>query len=84
MIGGLVWEDVGAPDERHQADGDFLPVHPVRTEVGGVGLGEGFKILPEGLGVFFILRQMVGTSDGKCPAEAGGFPEEFDIGVRNE
>ncbi len=55
----------------------------MQTEVGGVVLRERFKIFPEGFGVFFILREMIGASESECPAEAGGFPNVFNIVVRN-
>ena len=52
----------------------------MRTEVRGIILREGFKIFPEGFGVLIILREVIGASECKCPAEAGGFPEKFDVG----
>ena len=51
----------------------------MRTEISGIGLSEGFKIFPEGFGVFFILRQVIGASKSKCPAEAGGLPNIFYV-----
>ena len=36
--------------------------------------------LPEGLGVFFVLSDGVGTDEGVDKGEAVGFPDEFDVG----
>jgi len=51
----------------------------MRAEVGGITRGKLLKIFPEGLSIFLILSDDIGASQGEGPAEAGGFPNEFDI-----
>ena len=52
----------------------------MRAEAGRVGVREGFEILPEGSGVFFVPGQVVGASERKSPPKTGRLPDEFDIG----
>ncbi len=72
-------EDLSRPHQRHQPNSHLLPVHPMRTQVGGIGFDETLEITPEGFGVDFVLRQTVGAAKRVDPAKAGGFPDEFDV-----
>ena len=75
-------EDMISPDETHQPNGNFLSIHPVRTEVRGIVIREGFKIFPERFCVLIILREMKGAAEEKGKCEAGGLPEIFDVVVK--
>ena len=64
----------------HEAEGDFLSVHPVGTGVGRVVFCPVFDESPEGFGVFFVLGGGVGADEGVDKGKAIGFPDEFDVG----
>ena len=76
-------EDMVSPDETHQADGDLLPVHPMRAKVRRVVLREGFEIFPKSFCVLIILREMERAAKDEGERKAGGFPEKFNVVVRN-
>ena len=44
-----------------------------------IAVGECLKIFPESLSIFFILSDVIGAAQRKCPAKARGFPNEFNI-----
>ncbi len=78
------FENLTRPDECHQSDGDFLPVHPVWTQVGRVGLYKFIEIVPERFSIGFALGQVVGAAEEKRPSKAGRFPDKFEIAFELE
>ena len=56
-----------------------MSVFPVGAGVGWIVFRPVLDELPEGLGIFFVLREGVGADEGVDEGEAVRFPDEFDI-----
>lgn len=56
----------------------------MRATVGRVGTKEFFEAQPEGLGVVFVAREVIGAGEDDGPAEAADFPKGLNIGTTGE
>ena len=63
----------------HEAEGNFLSVHPVGAGIGGIVFCPVLDELPEGFGVFFIPGSSVRADEGVDEGEAIRLPNEFDV-----
>src|SRR5262245_43058405 len=63
----------------HEAQGDLLSVHPVRSGVRWVVFCPIFDQSPEGFRVLLVVRCGIGTNEGVDKTKTVEFPDEFDI-----
>jgi len=75
----VVAEGLDSEGDGNQAEGGFLPAHPVRPTVRRITRHPVLERRPEELDVAFISIAQPSADEGGSPREAGEFPDSLDI-----